>query len=300
MSGIYGNGKVCLSDDVCLKLEPGLYKILAESTDYDKLLAVWKGWRDACRVMKPKYVEYISISNKAIRELGYKDYGDYWRSHYDVPTFEEDLENLLKQLQPLYQNLHTYVRSKLMAVYGEDKFPESGHIPAHLLGNMWGQHWNNIYHLLVPFKNKEDIDVTQAMRDQGYTPKKMFEVAEEFFTSLGLEKMPATFWNDTIMVNPPGVEMVCHASAWDFIIKRTLVTMENLFVIHHEMGHIQYFLQYKNQPVKFREGANNGFHEAIGDVMALSVSTPEHLHKINLLDKVENDEAYTNHHDQLI
>ncbi|XP_052094708.1 uncharacterized protein LOC127730371 [Mytilus californianus] len=297
MSGIYGNGKVCLSDDVCHKLEPDLYEILAESTDYDKLLAVWKGWRDVCRVMKPKYVEYVYLSNKAIRELGYNDYGDYWRSHYDVPTFEEDLENLLKQLQPLYQNLHTYVRSKLMTVYGEDKFPESGHIPAHLLGNMWGQHWNNIYHLLVPFKNKEDIDVTQAMRDQGYTPRKMFEVAEEFFTSLGLEKMPSTFWNDTIMVNPPGVQMVCHASAWDFYNRKdfrikmcTTVTMENLFVIHHEMGHVQYFLQYKNQPVKFREGANSGFHEAIGDVMALSVSTPEHLHKINLLEKVENDE----------
>nr|XP_034299426.1 uncharacterized protein LOC117680950 isoform X1 [Crassostrea gigas] len=299
IEGLYGKAKVCVGHGKCLPLEPDVYKIMATSRNYSELEMVWKGWRDnSGRRMKDKYAKFVDLSNQAIQDLnqGFKDTGDYWRSAYESATFQEDLENLLTELKPLYAQLHTYVRNQLRSLYGADKFPRSGHIPAHLLGNMWAQHWDNIYDIVIPFKDKTNVDVTPTMLAQNYTALRMFRTSEEFFKSLGLKEMPQPFWDKSMIVKPPGREVVCHASAWDFYNRKdfrikmcTDITMENLITIHHEMGHIQYYLQYQDKPVEFREGANPGFHEAIGDTMALSVSTPKHLHKIGLLDKVQND-----------
>lgn len=170
-------------------------------------------------------------------------------------------------------------------------------IPIHLLGNMWGQQWN-IQDIVVPYKNKQSVDVTAEMLKQGYTPRKMFDMAENFFISLNMTKMPKSFWKNSIIEKPTdGREMVCHASAWDFAINDdvrikqcTRVTMESFVTVHHEMGHIEYYLQYHNQPASFRSGANPGFHEAIGDVLALSVSTNRHLQRIGLLESFVEDE----------
>ncbi|KAK3605969.1 hypothetical protein CHS0354_019648 [Potamilus streckersoni] len=298
MESIYGKGRVCLSSAKCLSLEPDVYDLLAHSRNYTTLSLVWKGWRDQTgKKMRENYKQYVKLSNQAVRELGYQDTGEYWRSSYESETFQTDIERLLQQLQPLYQNLHTYVRRELMAIYGNDKFPASGHIPAHLLGNMWAQSWNNIYDIVVPFKNKQSIDITATLQEKGFNARMMFRTAEEFFTSLGLEPMPQNFWDNSMIVRPEGREVVCHASAWDFYNARdyrirmcTVVSMESLIVIHHEMGHIQYFLQYRNQSVVHRGGANPGFHEAVGDVISLSVSTPKHLRKIGLLDEGPDDE----------
>ncbi|XP_062576365.1 uncharacterized protein LOC134238260 [Saccostrea cucullata] len=299
MEGIYGKAKVCVEKEKCLSLEPDIYHIVATSRNYSELELVWKGWRDASgRRMKDKYEQFVALSNQAIQDLdqGFNDTGDYWRSSYESPTFKEDLVSLLEELKPLYQELHTYVKKKLIQLYGAERFPKTGHIPAHLLGNMWAQQWNNIYDIVIPFKNKTRVDVTPTMIAKHYNATKMFRVSEEFFISLGLKPMPQTFWNKSMIVKPPGREVVCHASAWDFYNQKdfrikmcTAVNMEDLITIHHEMGHIQYYLQYKDLPVKFRRGANSGFHEAIGDTMALSVSTPKHLHRIGLLDEVQND-----------
>ncbi|ESO94197.1 hypothetical protein LOTGIDRAFT_118685, partial [Lottia gigantea] len=297
MEGIYSVGKVNMSDGKALELAPGLTKVLAESRNYDKLLEAWKGWRDSSgKLMKTKYEEFVHLSNEGVQELGYKDTGDYWRSWYESKTFQQDVESLLHQLHPLYKQLHGYVRKQLKTVYGDDKFPYSGHIPAHLLGNMWAQHWNNIYDLVEPYKNKTTLSVTNEMKRQEYTVEKMFWTAEDFFKSLGLEEMPMPFWKHSMIRKPDGRDVVCHASAWDFYNKKdfrikmcTDITMEDLITIHHEMGHIQYYLQYKDQPVIFRRGGNPGFHEAIGDTMALSASTPNHLRSIGLLKTIPND-----------
>ncbi|KAH3705131.1 angiotensin-converting enzyme-like [Dreissena polymorpha] len=291
IEGIYGKAKVQMSDGRTLALEPGLTEIMKTSRNYTELKDAWLKWRDATGPkMRQDYATFVTLSNKAVKQLGYNDTGDYWRSAYESQTFQTDLRRLLQELQPLYRLLHAYVRKQLAKTYGAENFPTSGHIPAHLLGNMWAQQWNNIYDLVEPYRGVEEIDVTPEMIKQNYTVRRMFEAAEAFFISLGLDPMPPAFWNKTIMVNPPGVTMVCHASAWDFYNQKdfrikmcTEVNMEELIVVHHEMGHIQYFLQYKNQPVVFREGANPGFHEAIGDVMALSVSTPKHLQTMGLL-----------------
>ncbi|XP_050407171.1 angiotensin-converting enzyme [Patella vulgata] len=297
MRTIYSTGQVCLSESECLPLDPDLTRLFAESRDYDRLLAAWQGWRDVSgKKMKDLYEEFVALSNEAIVANGYEDTGAYWRSWYDTPTFEEDLVDLFETLKPLYVNLHAYTRNKLKEFYGADKFPSTGQIPAHLLGNMWAQTWNNLYDVLEPYKNKDSIDVTPEMIRQNFTAVKMFEVSDEFFESLGMIKMPDRFWNYSMLSKPEDRDVVCHASAWDFYNRQdfrvkqcTEINMEDLITVHHEMGHIEYYLQYKDQPVVFRGGANPGFHEAVGDVISLSVQTPKHLEKIDLIQNVTND-----------
>ncbi|XP_074199548.1 angiotensin-converting enzyme isoform X1 [Camelus bactrianus] len=288
----YSVASVCYANGTCLQLEPDLSNLMATSRNYEELLWAWKGWRDKVgRAILPHFPRYVELTNKAARLNGYVDGGDSWRSMYEMPFLEHDLEQLFQQLQPLYLHLHAYVRRALYRHYGPEHINLEGPIPAHLLGNMWAQSWSNIYDLVVPFPSAPRMDVTEAMIKQGWTPQRIFKEADNFFTSLGLLPVPPEFWNKSMLEKPTdGREVVCHASAWDFFngkdfrIKQcTSVNMEDLVVAHHEMGHIQYFMQYKDLPVTFREGANPGFHEAIGDVLALSVTTPKHLYNINLL-----------------
>ncbi|XP_075767286.1 angiotensin-converting enzyme [Pelodiscus sinensis] len=298
METTYSVAKVCKGQDKCYSLDPDLTDTLAKSRDYDELLFSWKGWRDASgKKIRSKFKRYVELSNKAARLNGHTDNGAFWRSLYETATFEADLERIYQQLQPLYLNLHAYVRRALHNKYGPEHVNLKGPIPAHLLGNMWAQSWSNIFDLVMPFPSASKVDATPAMQKQGWTPQKMFEQSDKFFTSLGLIPMPPEFWARSMLEKPSdGREVVCHASAWDFYNRKdfrikqcTVVNMDDLITVHHEMGHVQYFLQYKDQPISFRDGANPGFHEAIGDVMALSVSTPKHLHSINLLDQVEDN-----------
>ncbi|KAL8175812.1 UNVERIFIED_CONTAM: hypothetical protein K2H54_008788 [Gekko kuhli] len=354
MDNIYSTAKVCPpnQNSSCWALDPEITDIMATSRSYRKLLYAWESWHNAAgSPLRAKYEEFVSLSNEAYKMDGFKDTGDYWRSWYDSPTFEDDLENLYHQLEELYLNLHAFVRRKLYERYGPKYINLQGPIPAHLLGNMWAQQWNNIYDMMIPFPNKPNLDVTNAMKQKNWNATHMFRVAEEFFTSLGLLEMPPEFWESSMLEKPTdGREVVCHASAWDFYNRKdfrpgpearvvtleprdegarlpslcvdtplpgahsgkrvhssrhahsvlsrpsvprikqcTTVTMEQLFTVHHEMGHVEYYLQYKDQPVTFRSGANPGFHEAIGDVMSLSVSTPSHLKKIGLLNEVTED-----------
>ncbi|XP_041818495.1 angiotensin-converting enzyme [Chelmon rostratus] len=297
METTYSVAKVC-EGDKCYQLDPDLQKIMAESRDYDKLLFAWKGWRDSAgKALREQYTKYVELANRAARLNGHSDNGAYWRSLYETPTFEEDLEALWKQMEPFYQNLHAYVRRALYKKYGPEHIDLKGPIPAHLLGNMWAQTWSGIMDLAIPYPHATQVDATPAMVAQGWNATKMFHVSDEFFTSLGLLPMPQEFWDKSMLEKPSdGRQVVCHASAWDFYNRKdfrikqcTVVTMDDLITVHHEMGHVQYFLQYKDQPVSFRDGANPGFHEAIGDVLALSVSTPKHLKSIGLLDKVEDN-----------
>lgn len=297
MDSIYSTAKVYPQPGVVWNLEPELTDIMANSRSYKTLLYAWEAWRNASGVpLKELYPRFVELSNNASQADGFADTGAEWRSWYESDTFEQDLEELYRTIEPLYQNLHAFVRRQLYNQYGPKYINLKGPIPAHLLGNMWAQTWNNIYAMMIPFPDKPNIDVTEEMVRQGYDAVHMFNVSDEFFTSLDLEPMPKEFWDESMLVKPEGREVVCHASAWDFYNRKdfrikqcTTVTMEQLFTVHHEMGHIQYYLQYKDQPVGYRRGANPGFHEAIGDVLSLSVSTPKHLHTINLLPTVTND-----------
>ena len=221
MTGIYSKGKVYYLDKQTkkpqyLELEPGLINIMAKSRDYNKLLFAWKGWRDAVGPkMKPLYKEFVEIVNLGAREHGWVDNGYFERSHYELGSnFKPSLNKAWEEIQPLYEELHAYVRYKLSLVYKNVSVHEP--IPAHVLGDMWGQHWDHIFDLIKPFPNTSTIDVTKNLRAQNYTVQKMFELAQSFYISIGLDPMPFAFWNMSLFEKPKNRKVVCHASAWDF------------------------------------------------------------------------------------
>ncbi|XP_063230814.1 angiotensin-converting enzyme-like [Bacillus rossius redtenbacheri] len=295
MESIYSKAKICdykNSSKCDLSLEPELVEVLRTSRDPGELQHVWLEWRrvsgEKCRA---SYEHYVALSNEAASLNNFTDNAEYWLTDYEANDFPEQVDRLWKQLEPLYKQLHAYVRRKLREAYGDEVVSARGPIPAHLLGNMWSQTWNNILDITTPYPQVEAVDVTSQMVKQGYKPLKMFQLAEEFFVSLNLSAMPESFWQDSILEKPTDRDIVCHASAWDFydgkdfrIKQCTQINMQHLFTAHHEMGHVQYFLQYRDQPTVYKEGANPGFHEAVGDVMSLSVSTPRHMRELGLLD----------------
>ncbi|XP_046909093.2 angiotensin-converting enzyme [Dermatophagoides farinae] len=296
----YDQASICLADKCGLDLDPDLVKIMARSRDYEKLKEVWIKWREqAGRPNRERYLEYIRLGNKAAIVNGFKTLDDLWLFPWETPNFKQQVANIWNELQPFYQKIHAYVRMRLREFYGQERMPKDGTIPAHILGNMWSQSWGNIYDIVAPYPNRKSLDVTDTMVEQNYTAMDMFRLAEKFFIDLSLIPMPDRFWQLSMFTKPMDRKVACHATAWDFYNRKdfrvkmcTSVNMKDLITVHHEMGHIQYYLQYKDQPVAFREGANPGFHEAVGDLLALSVSTPNHLKKINLLaenDSVAND-----------
>ena len=297
MQSMYGKGKYCPEgEDSCRDLGQ-LSDVLAESRDYDELLAAWKGWREISIPMRPMYARFAELTNEGAREIGFADTGELWRSAYDMSPaeFEAEMERLWQQVRPLYEQLHCHVRAQLAEKYGEDKVPLDGRIPAHLLGNMWAQEWGNIYPMMEPHAGQPSIDVTKALRDANYDSRRMVKQAESFFVSLGLDALPDTFWERSMFDQPEDREVVCHASAWDVELNDDLrikmcikINMEDLVTIHHELGHNYYYHYYTNLPVLFQNGAHDGFHEGIGDTLALSV-TPAYLQRIGLLDEVSED-----------
>ena len=276
-----------------LKLDD-LSRVLKKSRSYDELLEAWKGWHAISPVMKDKYARYGELGNKGAKEIGFADMGALWRSGYDMKPdeFEQDIERLWSEVKPLYDDLHCYARKKLRAKYGKDKVPEGKPIPAHLLGNMWAQQWDSIYDVVEPYPGQGSLDVDKRLKEKNYDAQKMVKLGEAFFTSLGMDPLPKTFWERSLFTRPKDREVVCHASAWDVSWNNDLrikmciePTEDDLITIHHELGHDYYFHYYYQLPVLFQAGANDGFHEGIGDTLALSV-TPEYLKNLGLLAEV--------------
>jgi peptidyl-dipeptidase A len=295
MDGAYGRGKYCPageSPETCLDIE-AITRILASERNPARLREVWEGWHTISPPFKKDYVRFVELSNKGAKELGFTDTGAMWRSRYDMPPddFSTEVDRLWQQLRPLYLSLHTYVRGRLHAKYG-DAVPVDGPIPAHLLGNIWAQDWSNVYDLVAPAGAAPTVSLDAIFRARGTTPLQMVQAGERFFTSLGFDPLPKTFWERSLFVKPRDREVVCHASAWyvdnqdDVRIKMCIdPTAEDFTTIHHELGHDFYAREYNRaQPMIFRDSANDGFHEAIGDTIGLSV-TPEYLVRIGLLDK---------------
>jgi peptidyl-dipeptidase A len=289
LEGTYGKGKYCPEGKPCMDLEE-ISRILATSRDPKELLDVWQGWHRISAPMRKDFERFVTLANKGARELGFADTGAMWRSKYDMrpDDFARELDRLWEQVKPLYVSLHSYVRWKLREKYG-DAVPERGPMPAHLLGNMWAQTWDNVYPLVAPPGADPGFDLTQILKSRGTDALGMVRYGEGFFTSLGFEPLPKTFWDRSLFVKPRDREVVCHASAWDvdsvndLRIKMCIdITSEDFATIHHELGHNFYQRAYNTQPYLFRDSANDGFHEAIGDTIALSI-TPEYLVKLGLL-----------------
>jgi peptidyl-dipeptidase A len=271
----------------------GLSRILRESREPAFLEDAWAGWHRIGRNIRPDFVRYVELANRGARELGFADLGAMWRSKYDMDpeAFADEVGRLWADVRPLYVALHRYVRRRLALQYGPERVPERGPIPAHLLGNMWAQSWEGIYPLLAPSQRTPGFDLTSRLVERGTTPVDLVRYAERFFGSLGFEPLPRTFWDRSMLVRPRDREVVCHASAWDIDFVNDLrikmcieVTEEDFRVIHHELGHNYYQRACGPLPFLFRDSANDGFHEALGDTIALSI-TPEYLEKIGLLDR---------------
>ena len=308
MTGAYGKGQYCpppgsplfqealkvqaraKSAAPCLHLED-LSRVLAKSRDFAELVLAWQGWHATAAPMKDRYARYVELANEGAKEIGFDDVGALWRAGYDMSPadFEAEIERLWADVKPLYDELHCYVRARLQAKYGKDRVPDHAPIPAQLLGNMWAQEWNNIADLVTPYPAEPSLDVSRALEAGRWDAVKMVKQGERFFTGLGFDPLPKTFWERSLFTRPRDREVVCHASAWDVTwsgdlrVKVCLEPSEEDFVtIHHELGHDFYFQRYERLPILFQQGANDGFHEAIGDTIALSV-TPAYLRGLGLL-----------------
>lgn len=301
MDGAYGEGKYCptkgskltpllAKGETCFHLDD-LDSILQKSRDIAVLTEAWNAWYATARPQRERYTTFVSEANEGARELGLADVGALWRSNFDMTPaqVEADADRLWNDVKPLYEELHCYVRARLRAKYGKDKIPEHGPIPAELLGNMWAQSWEGIFDLLIPYKGEPSLDVSKTLRDKKTDPKAMVKMGESFFTSLGFDPLPQTFWERSQFVRPRDREVLCHAYAWDVTwsgdlrIKMCIEPDENnLVTIHHELGHDFYYQQYDKLPILFQFGANDGFQEGLGDTIALSV-TPSYLKSRGLL-----------------
>ena len=300
MEGDYGKGKYCPDGDKgkCLSL-PDLEDIMTNSRDPEELKKAWLGWHQVAQPIRKDYVRFVELSNKGAQQMGFKDTGAMWRSKYDMEpdAFAAEMERLWQQVKPLYDSLYTYTRHKLSEKYGKEIVAEDKPIPAHLLGNMWAQSWGNVYPILAPATGDRGYDLTKTLKERNTDPKQMVRYGEGFFTSLGFDHLPSTFWERSLFVKPADHDVVCHASAWDIDYEKDVrlkmcinINEEDFSTVHHELGHNYYQMAYDKQPFLFRDSANDAFHEAIGDTIALSV-TPPYLKQLGLIEKVPEPNA---------
>lgn len=295
LEGAYGSGKYCPNGDSskCLGIDD-LDEQMAKSRNPNDLQAMWTGWHKVGAPMRDKYARFVELSNQGARELGFKDTGAMWRAGYDMTPeqFSASLEQLWQQVKPLYLELHAYVRKKLIEKYGAIANRPDGMIPADLLGNMWAQEWGNIYDIVAPASAPPTYDIGHILQSRNTTAQQVVQYGENFFKSLGFESLPQTFWQRSMLTKPRDRDVVCHASAWQIDLDKDVRlklcihdTSDDFITVHHELGHNYYQLAYRTQPVLFRNGANDGFHEAIGDSIALSI-TPDYLKKVGLIEQV--------------
>jgi peptidyl-dipeptidase A len=299
LSTLYSTGTATIDGKV-LHLDE-LDDAIAAVRDPAKSKEIWEKWHAIATPMKGDYVKLTALLNEGAQGLGYKDAGALWRAGYDMTPdqFAALTDKLWSQVKPFYVDLHCYVRAKLNQKYGDAVQPKTGPIRADLLGNMWAQEWGNIYDEVAPAGGPGlGYDLTKQLETKGYDPVKMVKTAENFYVSLGFDPWPKTFWERSMIVRPRDREVQCHASAWDVDNKDDLrlkacvhVNADDFFTVHHELGHNLYQRAYNNQPFLFENGANDGFHEAIGDFAGLNALTPGYLKQLGLIDKVPGDEA---------
>ncbi len=293
MEGIYGKGKYCPPGKECMGIG-AISERLANSRDPNELKAMWEGWHAIAKPIRPKYERFVTLANEGAKEIGFDNLGALWRSGYDMPPadFAKEMDRLYTQVKPLYEALHCYVRRRLTETYGPQLVPPGKAMPVQLLGNLWAQQWGNVYDLVAPQASDRGYDLTKLLEAKKVDEKQLVGYAENFFKSLGFAPLPTTFWERSLFVKPKDRDVVCHASAWDIDWKDDLrlkmcieVNDTDFVTVHHELGHNFYQRAYNAQPPLFAQGANDGFHEGIGDAIALS-ATPAYLVKVGLLDKV--------------
>ncbi len=282
-------GETTPPDDGCRNLDQ-LSEIIGAEKEWDILQEAWQGWHQISPPMRPLYERFVTLGNSGAKNLGFQNMAEIWQGRYDMPPaeFRAEMDRLWLQVKPLYDELHCFTRTRLQERYGKDRIPDGGGIPAHVVGNMWAQEWSNLASLVEPFPGKSQPDLTQALVAANFDAKRLVQTAEGLFDSLGMGRLPETFWDRSMFLRPRDREVVCHASAWDVDMSGDLrikmcikIDEEDFVTVHHELGHDYYFKAYDTLPALFQQGANDGFHEGIGDTLALSV-TPGYLKQIGL------------------
>ena len=299
LEAMYGTGKHCFDETDCYDLE-AFESIIDNSRDPKELLKAWSGWREIGKPMKEKYLRMVEIGNQGSKDLGFDGLSDLWFSKYDMSNTEFSIlvDNVYDDMRPLYEGLQCHVRAELNEYYGDDIVPLNEPIPAHLLGNMWSQSWSNILDIVFNTDQSNSIDLTEIILEKELTEVEMVEIAEEFFLSLGFDSLPNTFWNRSLFTKPNDRDVVCHASAWDIDSQKQDLRIkmcidrneEDFITIHHELGHIFYYQAYADLPEIFQSGANDGFHEAVGDLLSLSI-TPSYLKDIGFISEQEAEDS---------
>jgi peptidyl-dipeptidase A len=295
LEGDYGKGKWCPDgpQGKCLDVT-AVGQLMATSRNPDELKKAWVGWQAVGAPMRDRYAHMVELTNEGAHDLGFHDVGEIWKSQYDMPAadYEKEVDRLWNQLQPFYASLHAYVRGQLLKKYGKEVVPPNGPIPAHVLGNIWSQEWNNVANLMDPPKAPQSYDLTKILQGRKTDARGMVKYGENFFISLGFAPLPQSFWERSLFTKPADRDVVCHASAWDVDNQDDLrikvcihPTAEDFNTVHHELGHNFYQRAYKDQPPLFQTSADDGFHEAVGDTIALSI-TPDYLKQIGLIDAV--------------
>ncbi len=325
MEGVYGAGTYCTGEGAAKTCRDigQLSEVLAKDRNYDAQLQAWAGWHTVSVPMRKDYTRFVELVNAGAKELGFANAGEMWRSGYDMSPAElaAETDRLWGQVKPLYEQLHCYARTKLDEQYGKDKGEVAGGLlPAHLMGNLWQQDWGNLWDILAPYPNAGSLDINAALKRMAdanlarelakpatsgsaaersflaqraadlATAKAMTERAQDFYVSLGMPKLPDSYWQKSQFIKPLERDVMCHASAWDMNMQGDVRTKmcitpseEELTTIYHELGHIYYDLAYNVQPPLFQNGAHDGFHEAIGDTIVLAM-TPKYLASVGLVD----------------
>ncbi len=302
LASAFGSGRYCPDGEGSCQSLGQLAQVLGSSRDPDTLLEAWLGWRSVTSPMRDDYQRFAELSRAGARDFGFSDLGEMWRAAYDLPpdVLTLEVQDLWAQVRPLYEQLHCFARDRLADRYGDELVPRDGPIPAHLLGDMWAQRWDSIFDLLEPFPGVADLDVTSALEAGDYGPIRIARTGERFFTSMGLPALPDSFWERSMLSRPDDREVVCRPTAWnvdpaenDVRISQCITPTEEDFVdLHHELGHIYYYLAYNHFPNIYRRGANGAFHEAIGDAVNLSL-TPGYYSSIGLMDQAADSPEAT-------
>jgi peptidyl-dipeptidase A len=291
LSSIYSTGRIDYQNQQ-VTLDD-LETLMGTERNPRNLEEIWTEWHAVAQPMREDYARMVTIANEGARDLGFDNVGQMWLSNYDMPAadMEREVQRLWGQMRPFYEQLHCHVRARLSAHYGDAVQPRSGPIRADILGNMWAQDWSTLMPMMRPRGAAATYDTTQLLTRAGYDASRMTETAERFYTSLGLEELPDTFWERSLLTRPRDRDVVCHASAWDLDNREDIrvkqciqINAEHFETIHHELGHNYYQRAYMEQPYLYQNGAHDGFHEAIGDFIALNV-TPEYLAQIGLLQR---------------
>eukprot|EP00057_Strongylocentrotus_purpuratus_P027907 XP_011682381.1 PREDICTED: angiotensin-converting enzyme [Strongylocentrotus purpuratus] len=305
----YHTAKVCRKKGrrarkECLRLDPDLKRVMGESRDDDELLWAWQGWRNETGAPnRDDFQRFVELSNTVAQQSGFDDHGDYQRRQYDTPHLEQTMSDLLTNLQPLYDNLHAFIRRRLYDIHGPEVIDLNGPIPSHLLGGMWSHSWSNLFDVAKPYETDDD-DPTEFLQEQNYDIRRLYETAEEFYTSMGYEELPESFWENSVFGQlQDGRNVSCEPTSWDFHNQTDFrittcsseVTIDELSKAHNILGHTQYQNSYSHQPTAFREPASPALYEAIADLTSSEVFSPSYLRQLGLsLDERNDDKIQLN------